>query len=60
MHHSHHNSLTKFHFQHSLEKCSVKSAVIDSSLNKLILNEPIELSQFNLDFNYAKTPWRSN
>jgi NADH dehydrogenase (ubiquinone) Fe-S protein 3 len=29
-------------------------------LNKLILNEPIELSQFNLDFNYAKTPWRSN
>lgn len=27
--------------------------------SKIILNEPIELSQFNLDFNYQKTPWRS-
>lgn len=27
-------------------------------LNKIILSEPLELSQFNLDFNYQKTPWR--
>ena len=26
--------------------------------NKLILNEKTELSQFNLDFNSKKTPWR--
>jgi NADH dehydrogenase (ubiquinone) Fe-S protein 3 len=27
-------------------------------LNKLILSEPLELSQFNLDFNYQRSPWR--
>ena len=29
-------------------------------LNKMILSEPTELTQFNLDFNYQKTPWRVN
>ncbi len=51
MHYSHHNSLTKFHFQHSLEKCSVKSAVIDSSLNKLILNSKLLLPLYYINLN---------
>lgn len=29
-------------------------------LNKIIVGEPLELTQQNLDFNYNKTPWRSN
>jgi len=51
MHYSHHNSISKFHFQQSLDKCRFKSAVIDTSLNKLILNSKLLLPLYYVNLN---------
>jgi len=51
MHNNHHNSISKFHFQGSLEKCVFNSAVVDASLNSLIVNSKLLLPLYYLNLN---------
>lgn len=51
MHNNHHNSISKFHFQGSLEKCAFNSAVIDASLNSLIVNSKLLLPLYYQNLN---------
>ena len=39
--HQHHDSISKFHFQHGLDKCKFDHAVFDTSLNELIVNNKL-------------------
>merc|ERR1711937_462817 len=51
MYNNHYNSMTKFHFQVSLEKCTFSSAVTDSSLNSLTVNSKLLLPLFYMNLN---------
>jgi ribosomal protein L5 len=51
MNNYHYNSITKFQFQGSLEKCKFNNAVIDTSLNSLIVNSKLLLPLFYLNLN---------
>ena len=41
MYNHHHDSISKFHFQHGLDKCKFDHAVFDTSLNELIVNNKL-------------------
>lgn len=37
----HHDSLSKFHFQHGLDRCKFDHAIFDTTLNQLIVNNKL-------------------
>ena len=39
--HHHHDSVSKFHFQHGLAKCKFEHGLFDTSLNSLIVNSKL-------------------
>jgi ribosomal protein L5 len=40
-HYHHHDSVSKFHFQHGLDKCKFEHGLFDTSLNDLIVNSKL-------------------